>query len=43
MSDADIMCMFSDLYWDAFTEFDLNQKVKAKAKAKTKMGKKATA
>jgi hypothetical protein len=24
MSDIDIQCMFGDLYWDAFTEFGLN-------------------
>ncbi len=26
MSDVDIACMFSDLYWDAVTENDLNKK-----------------
>ena len=26
MSDIDIACMFSDLYWDAVTEYDLNPK-----------------
>lgn len=25
MSDSDIACMFSDLYWDAVTEMDLNK------------------
>ena len=25
MSDTDIACMFSDLYWDAFSEFVLNK------------------
>jgi hypothetical protein len=25
MSDANIACMFSDLYWDAFSEFGLNK------------------
>lgn len=30
MSDGDIACMFGDLYWDAFVEFDLNSKPKTK-------------
>lgn len=24
MADSDIVCMLSDLYWDAFSEFKLN-------------------
>jgi|ERR1017187_1475700 hypothetical protein len=26
MSDVDIACMFSDLYWDSVSEYDLNKK-----------------
>ena len=29
MSDTNIACMFSDLYWDAVTEHDLNKKAAA--------------
>lgn len=35
MSDVDIQCMFSDLYWDAYTEFQLNgtyEKLESKRK-----------
>ena len=29
MSDVNVACMFSDLYWDAVTEHDLNKNAAA--------------
>lgn len=35
MSDTDIACMFSDLYWDAVSEYELNKKA-ARSKSESK-------